>query len=497
MKVLRINESTARQLSRLDGLRRHVHRDEGASEWLITEAARDRLQKLKTLRHVPDLRSFEPRPLDPERLAEARSRLIQGWSASVHEPLPVETAAEVHLLLYATPGLVVEYMGRGLAISERSLPVEEGVLFLLDVVGGRRNYYFRKVNAPPGTVDDRMLRLQARLAESRGWLLDPKARLVLALGGGGFRMFAATSVLKVLDGILTDRRRVAEVWGSSGGAFIGYAYASGYDPSVIEEFGFDLYNGRLPHLVDGSTLSLIRAGSRILVDSLRGRKAPSEMAGWLDELERKQPKHARVHPELPLYSIASNAELGRVVALTDRRNIQEFCGDILLPCDPRDAVAASTAVPMLLRAQRGITGATHDTWVDGSVADENPVSLPYIKWLRERARSPETTPERLKILLVHLNLRTTESAVLKLIDQVPVVGQSGVIKRTAKLIDVLLDSKTDSAVQMMTATGNVEVMSLKLNLGTLSFKDPRAIAKSICSGRRLDSWQAAIYRSGF
>ena len=45
----------------------------------------------------------------------------------------------------------------------------------------------------------------------------------------------------------------------------------------------------------------------------------------------------------------------------------------------------------MLRAQRNITGTMspdQDTWVDGSVTDENPLVLPYIKWCRERERNP-------------------------------------------------------------------------------------------------------------
>lgn len=81
-------------------------------------------------------------------------------------------------------------------------------------------------------------------------------------------------------------------------------------------------------------------------------------------------------------------------ALSAPENIPSDCADFILPCDPRDAVTASTAVPGILRAQRNITATMspdQDTWTDGSVTDENPLVLPYVKWCRARERDPETT----------------------------------------------------------------------------------------------------------
>ncbi len=66
-----------------------------------------------------------------------------------------------------------------------------------------------------------------------------------------------------------------------------------------------------------------------------------------------------------------------------------------------------------------------------------------------------------------------------------------------KLLDMVLDSKTNASIMMLTETANVEILSLKLLLGRLSVKDPRDIAATIRAGRSIDAWQIATFRKGF
>ena len=81
-----------------------------------------------------------------------------------------------------------------------------------------------------------------------------------------------------------------------------------------------------------------------------------------------------------------------------------------------------------------------------SVTDENPLVLPYVKWARERERHPDTTPPLLKIILINLDLRSTESGVVRKLQ----------------------------------------------NLSVLKHIDPT----SIRTGRTLEAWQTATYRRG-
>jgi hypothetical protein len=158
----------------------------------------------------------------------------------------------------------------------------------------------------------------------------------------------------------------------------------------------------------------------------------------------------------------------------------------MVPCDPWRAVAASTAVPFLVRAVRDIGPDPSEQWVDGSIADETPLHLPFLKWKRERERSPDTTPERLKILLVHLNLRTSEIGALSTLSRFP--PARGTITRAARLVDTALDTKTDAMVSILRSTPGVEILTARLSLGWLGLHSPGMIPSAIRTGRTLESW---------
>lgn len=70
------------------------------------------------------------------------------------------------------------------------------------------------------------------------------------------------------------------------------------------------------------------------------------------------------------------------------------------------------------------------------------------------------------------------------------------VHQLPRVIDMLLDSKTNASVMLLSETGNVEILSLKLVLGTLSANNPRDIPASIRTGRSLEAWQIATFRRG-
>jgi hypothetical protein len=385
-------------------------------------------------------------------------------------------------------------MGRG-ALRDQALPASPDDLFNLDIVGRGRRYLFRIVR---GEVrpDDRLRRLAEQWTWFAQWVNDPQAKIVLSFGGGGFRLFGATTALKVMDRVLEDRSRVGEVWGSSGGALLGYTYAMGFDPETLESLGYDLYHDKVPHLTTGSVRSLIEARARAFKMQLLGQKPKSEMAGWLDEMEKKQPADKRRTSRVPLFALATNPDRRGISALGDPRHIPPSCKDFIFPCDPRDAVAASTAVPLVLTPPEGITGLkdAEDVWVDGSILDENPLTLPYIKWMREREADPDNTPAKLKVLLVSLNLRSSEFELLHRAVKLPGVRRVKAIRRMVRLIDMALDSKTEAVIRAVTESPNVEVYEVKLNLGKLHLHDPRDIPAAIRAGGSIESWQFTTWR---
>jgi len=453
--------------------------------WIISAAAAQYLERID--RKAKD---FDLYPLEPDRWAGSAARLHAGFAAVVSEPLPPSVADEAHLMLYANPDLDLEFMGRGRIHSSRHLPAAPEFLVELEAPGGKRCYLFRKLEqrAP----DARMLRGNERFAAWHRWVNDDGARIVVSLGGGGFRLFAATPVLKTIERLAGGRSRIAEVWGSSGGAFLGYLFAGGFRMETVDQFGFDLYNGKVPHLVDGSLTSIARSRLRAAVNQARGRATPPEMVEWLQELERREPPGAR-GPRRPFYAIASSTQRPGLIALASQEHVSETCNDFMVACDPKLGVAASTAVPFVLRPVIGIGDSELETWFDGSINDENPLALPYVKWMRERAADPERTPPRLKIVLVILNLRLSESQPLQVASKLPVLRSLEALARGTQLIDRLLDSKTTTNVQIVTATPGVEVLTVKLNLGWLSMQNPAEIARAVRSGRTLESWDVTLH----
>ena len=491
MELWKVGDATTRKLGRDDDqLRRLLHFERATGSTIVSGSTRNFLRL-----YGSDIQPFAP---SEEQWAAAKKRLVRAFAAAVADPIHPDAELEVLLMLYVQPDLIVEYMGRGRISNDALLPAAKSELFTVDRPGGRRTYLFRRMKQMP---DQRLAQASERFKHYAEWLHDPNAKIVLSIGGGGFRMFAATSVLRAIDNLLHhDRSRISEVWGSSGGAFLGYVYSQGFQASIIDELGYDLYHGRYGHLTDGSIGSLVKTNLRAIARRAVGKQLDPEMAAWLDHLDQKEPRERRKHQRIPFFPVAGNPHRGgQLSALSSPEHITPDCADFILPCDPRDAVAASTAVPGVLRAQRNITGTMspdQDTWIDGSVTDENPLVLPYVKWCRERERHPDTTPPLLKIILVNLNLRSSESGVVRKLQSAPLLKHLGPVHQLPRVVDMLLDSKTNASLMLLSETGNVEILSFKLVLGTLSANNPRDIPTSIRMGRTLEAWQTASYRRG-
>src|SRR5262249_35057501 len=162
-------------------------------------------------------------------------------------------------------------------------------------------------------------------------------RLVVSLGGGGFRLFAAISAVKTVEHILGDRAKVDEVWGSSGGAFLGYLFSAGFPLHGVEQFAFDLYNGRAQNVVHGSIAGLVRSRIAGAVGGRRGHSKKNETVRWLEELERRFPACLRPPPR-PFYAIASSTERAGLTALSAPEWTVGGCKDFMLACHPHVAV---------------------------------------------------------------------------------------------------------------------------------------------------------------
>jgi hypothetical protein len=252
------------------------------------------------------LRGLVVQQLDVARWDATVQRLHAKWAASVSEPLPDNVTHEARLMLYGDPALELEFMGRGNVGSDAHLPARRELLVALDAPGGRRVYLFRRLQRGADGHDARIQSIDSQYADVTRWLQAPDSRVVVSIGGGGFRMFAAIPVLKMIDR-LAGRERIAEVWGSSGGAFVGFAFAAGIPLEALDQFAFDLYNGRARKLSDGSWSHIVRSRVLSAVADLRGRERPPDMVDWLAELERRCPTSTRGLAR-PFFAIASSNE---------------------------------------------------------------------------------------------------------------------------------------------------------------------------------------------
>ena len=466
------------RLSRRSDVGHLVQQDPRGGGWLVTDRTKQLLERQRV--------RFVAHTADDARWATAVARLIYSWNAAVAPALSDDVALEATLWLYARPDVQLEYMGRGRFLNK--LPCNPRDLVYLDIAGGRRAYAFRTLRVPAGQLDERGLRVRADLEERQRWFTDPDARVVLSIGGGGYRLFAALQALKIIEHMLGgDRTRVHEAWGSSGGALLGYVFARGLPLETIENLAYDLYHGRRKDVAGIHLRSLFHFGARVLGDLARGRTGAPELASWVDAVDGNG---ANGKPTIPFYAMVSNTRWRHPVAFAEPENIAAHTRDFLIPCNSRDATAASMAVPFLFRPLRNVAGFPDDIWFDGSIADENPLMLPFVKWLRDRKAAPEQTPKRLKIVLVNLNLRMSESTFLV------GLGARSAIGKAMDVIDLLLDSKTHALIRTLTEVDDVEIMTATLTLGSLNFITRAAIPAAVRTGQIFEGWKLDLHARG-
>lgn len=464
-----------------------AHRSATPRTWALSSAGR-RAALGAQLPHVLRRRLAESRAerWDPADVAALDQRLFVGTAGGYFsDPLPVDVRAEVRTRLAANPALQLEYVGRGTVVRYPDGEARQQVA--IDIPGGRRGYHFRALgpNEEPSPMSPGFSR---DLAELSAWLDDPGAKVVVSIGGGGYRAFAVTPILKMLDLAAGNRSRIDEVWGCSGGAVAAHVYADGFTPDALDELGYTIYHRRDLCLPDFSVPSV----ANLWVKSwMRPGASPTLHARWLERLEALQP--IRAQPRIPFFATAANPSRRSLFALTDRATARRAQSPFIVAAERSQALAASGAVPMLFPPQRGIAG-RGDVWVDGGLVDENPLALPFAQWARERARG-DGRP-RLKLFLIDLNARSSESMWAKRMARLPVVGRFG-FKRAFRQVDMLLDSRSELTLEMMTHMPDVQVYRARLHIHAFAVRDRPSVIKAILGGRRYQSWRLSRYGGGF
>jgi hypothetical protein len=198
------------------------------------------------------------------------------------------------------------------------------------------------------------------------------------------------------------------------------------------------------------------------------------LGAWLARREAKQPAGERGHPQVPFFaSTSAGKDADRRIALTMERHVPTSCPHLFRACEPAQAV---------IEAAGG--------------EDDEPLLLPYLKWSCERNAAPDVTPPRLKLCHVNLLSRAVDRPGIQLLANAPVVGQLGLVQRAAQVVDMYLQSRGQAALQNLLESGQVEVLTVKLWVGSPA-GDAGEIPWMIDSGRSFDTWEISMSHRGF
>lgn len=311
---------------------------------------------------------------------------------AVLDPPPVDVRLAVLARLLAeerADGSVhIRFLGRNCSVPPDG--------FVLDRVGGTRSYVWQTV---PAQDAEERLGLDQRFSALRARVCAGDARVVLALGSGGLKLFAHAPALRLFEGVgLSDA--VEEIWGSSAGALAGLLYSHGFSPHAIEQLGYDLYSGRYRLSLRPSRLQLLR---HLLRDTFMPSGA-TEASGFVDVARGLSGMLDRYCADLsahrPFYCTAFDLAHCRAQVLTPE-SVPEHLAGFVAQADARDAALASAAVPLLFLPRVIRHGDDETPYVDGSTTEDVPLYSAVRKFDLDRAAGLEPR-ERLIVLYVKL-----------------------------------------------------------------------------------------------
>ncbi len=347
----------------------------------------------------------------------------------------------------------IRFLGRN-----RTIPADA---FVLDRFGGSRSYVWQTV---PAEEVERRLDLEQRFSAIRGLVCAQDARVVLALGSGGLKLFAHAPALRLFEGVGLGEH-IEEIWGSSAGALAGLLYSHGFSPHAIEQLGYDLYSGRYRLALRPSKLQLLR---HLLRDALLPSSGTAA-AGFVDVARGLSGMLDRyctnASSRRPFYCTAFNLAECRPQVLTPE-SVPEHLQEMITQADPREAALASAAVPLLF-VPRLIRHEDGDTpYIDGSTTEDVPLYSALRKFDLDRAAGVECR-ERLVILYVKLtgsleaySTRTGRVGKFRLLQTVAAAG---------------IDTMHKRAVALVQQRDDVELLGLELGDTAADFFDTERI----------------------
>lgn len=301
-----------------------------------------------------------------------------------------------------------------------------------------------------------------RFNRIRRSLSQKDTKVVVSLGGGGVRMFAHGVFLQLWED-LGAHDLTAEIWGASAGAIIGMLYSQGCTPQEIKEEGLNLYRKQHPMPVLPSRL---RMAANLIKDAFLPLERRGGMkvfhdfqTALLNVVERNLKKGP---PRIPFYSLAYNVENQDNETLTPCEVPPGANQHGLYQVSPLDAVAASSAIPILFQPIIIQHSSTKQTYLDGAMVEEVPTVSIYKKWMRDRELGLE---KRRRLIVVGVNLHPGFTA-MNLLENKYLRRLPGYeyLLLSLNVGDYLKDARNRAQKKLLTDDPNVELWELNLEM---------------------------------
>jgi len=211
----------------------------------------------------------------------------------------------------------------------------------------------------------------------------PNTKVVLALGGGGVRMFAHAVVFEFLEKIGVSQY-LSEVWGASGGALMAFAYSLGLTPDEMKKIGAVAFNGEIVPQMP-SYMTLIK---RIFVDIFSSSKESASLQVFR-EYQRRLEKYLRKlaserSQRCKFFCTGFNLETQENDVLSSEVASDCFGTDKVYQVDNIDAVMASSAVPILFEPRTISDKFGTRTYIDAALIEDVPTQSVYKKWIHDK-----------------------------------------------------------------------------------------------------------------
>ncbi len=297
-------------------------------------------------------------------------------------------------------------------------------------------------------------------------------RVVISLGGGGVRMFAHAEFLRLMDE-LQVAQYIDEIWGASGGAIMGMLYSLGVAPEEMKSEADKIYKKLyfMPKLPSYLTMA-----GRILKDAVLPSKGQSIMGAFHDYQEALLKIVSQLlnkqEPRYDFFCTAYNMETQSNDTLSISPVNRAYLRDDIYQVDPMDAVAASSALPVLFKPKiiqdsKGVSR----TYVEGAMIVEVPTESIYKKWQLDLQAGVE---KRRRLLVIAVSLQNNFSS-MNLLDHwiLKRLPSYEYLMLSLNFADFMRHAKNKAQRVVLTDDPKVELWDLQLEMdggGVLDLK---------------------------